>query len=531
LNILSLPRTVGAALATAAATHADRIAYIDDGRCHSFRDVDEDAGALAARLAAAGVAHGTRIAVIAPNQIEWLHVFYAAARLGAVIVGMSVRYRDTELEYMLADSQASMVVSLPECGGFDYRAYFAAAEAGGRFPYLRRVVYLGPRSANALAPFAALPAPAKDAAPVKLAAPGPDDVMMIIYTSGTTGKPKAAGLTHGAMLASAAAQAAHLRAAPDDLIQLANPFNHVGGITCGVLTFLLAGAICELVPSFSAETVLTMAARRAPTVISGVPTMLTLLLQHPKLGEVDFAGVRLVFMGGANVDGALLQRLQRVMPNARLMNLYGMTETAGAIVMTPWDCGPDDLLRSIGRPLGGAALRVVGADGRPVPAGEVGELCFKGLGVIPGYAGAHHGADAFDGEGWLHSGDLGYVDARGFVFLMGRDKDMYIQGGFNVYPVEVEGVLAGHPAVVLAAGIGVPDPVLGQVGRYYVVPKEGAAVTEQELIAYCRTRVADYKVPRQIVMRERLPTTPAGKIRKSALRGERAADTSTTKGE
>ena len=516
------PPTIAAALTVAAATHGYRRAYIDDGQQYSFRSMADSADALAARLAAAGIVRGDRIAVIVPNQIEWLLVFFAAARLGAVIVGMSVRYRDTELDYMLSDSRANMVIALPEYAGYDYRHYFSAAEAEGRLPDLRQVIFLAPRAGHALAPFAGLGGGAAPAS-VSGSAAGPDDLMMIIYTSGTTGKPKAAGLTHRSMLATASAQARHIRAVPDDLIQLANPLNHVGGITCGILTFLLAGATCELVPVFKAEIVLEMAVRRPPTVISGVPTMLTLLLRHPSVAEADFSSVRLVFMGGANVDGAILERLQQVMPGARLMNLYGMTETSGAIVMTPWQCGQDDLLRSIGQPLPGAQVRVVGADGQPVPQGGVGELWFKGLGVIPGYAGAQDSQQAFDGDGWLHSGDLACIDQRGFVFLMGRDKDMYIQGGFNVYPVEVEGVLASHPAVMLVAGVGVPDPVLGQVGRYYVVPKEGASVTEQELVEYCRARLADYKIPRQVVFRQQLPMTPAGKIQKSTLRGESLA--------
>lgn len=521
LNLTFTAPTIAAALAAAAAEHEHRRAYIDDGQVHSFRDTDNCAAALAGRLAAAGIERGDRIAVIAPNQIEWVHVFFAAAKLGAVIIGLSVRYRDTELDYMLSDSKATMVISLAEYAEYDYRRYFSAAKAEGRLPDLRHVVYLAPRDVHVLAPFAALGEAA--AAPVAEAVVGPDDLMMIIYTSGTTGKPKAAGLTHRTMLASAGAQARHIRAAPDDLIQLANPLNHVGGITCGILTFLLAGATCELVPVFKAEIVLDLAMRRPPTVISGVPTMLTLLLRHPKVTEVDFSSVRLVFMGGANVDGAILERLQQVMPGARLMNLYGMTETAGAIVMTPWDCGKDDLLLSIGQPLAGAQMRVVDSAERPVPPGEVGELWFKGLGVIPGYAGAQHGAEAFDAAGWVHSGDLAYVDQRGYVFLKGRDKDMYIQGGFNVYPVEVENVIASHPAVMLVAGVGVADPVLGQVGRYYVVPKEGAGVTEQELIEYCRSRVANYKVPKEVLFRTELPMTPAGKIQKSVLRGEQLA--------
>lgn len=519
LNPPFSPPTIAAALAAASAKHGSRTAYIDADRAYSFHRTNKDTDSLAAWFTAAGVLRGDRIAIIAPNKIEWLYVFFAAAKLGAVIVGLSVRYRDTELDYMLSDSRASMVISLADYAGFDYRQYFSRQEDAGGLPHLRRIVYLAPSEGDVLAAFADLSTNVSNDVTTGTVAE-PNDLMMIIYTSGTSGKPKAAGLTHHSMLATATAQASHIQAVPDDLIQLANPFNHVSGITCGILTFLLAGGTCELVPMFKAEKVLEMASRRAPTVISGVPTMLTLMLLNPKLSEVDFSSVRLVFLGGANVDQMILERLKIVMPRARLMNLYGMTETSGAIVMTPWDCSPDDLLHSIGQPLEGAQLRVMTADGQPAQDGTVGELWFKGLGVIPGYVGSEQVQDGFDRDGWIHSGDLAYVDQRGYVFLMGRDKDMYIQGGFNVYPVEMEGVLATHPAVMLVAGVGIPDPVLGQIGRYYIIPRDGCAVTEQELIEYCRTRVADYKIPRQIVFREQLPTTPAGKIQKSILRSE-----------
>jgi fatty-acyl-CoA synthase len=238
--------------------------------------------------------------------------------------------------------------------------------------------------------------------------------------------------------------------------------------------------------------------------------------------SVDFSGVRLVFSGGSNVDAILLERLAERMPNATLMNLYGLTETSGAIVMTPWERSQADLMTTIGTPFDGAQWRIAGPNGEPLPADGVGELWFRGVGVVPGYIGAAAGA-GFSADGWLQTGDLGQVDAHGVITLKGRKKDMYIQGGFNVYPAEVEAMVNRHPQVLMAAGIGVPDPVLGEIGRLYVIPKPGATLCEGDIRAWCAERLADYKVPRQIVLREALPMTPAGKIHKAALRSEGGA--------
>jgi fatty-acyl-CoA synthase len=208
------------------------------------------------------------------------------------------------------------------------------------------------------------------------------------------------------------------------------------------------------------------------------------------------------------------------MPHAAVMNLYGLSESSGALVMTPWDADRAAVLSSIGRPLPGVAMRVVGSSGDDVPAGEVGELWFRGLGVVKGYLGREATEESFGPDGWLRTGDMGCIDERGYIHLRGRKKDMFIQGGFNVYPVEVENFIASHPAVLFVAGIGVPDPVMGEVGRYFVVLRPGAALTAEDLRAYCAQHLADYKVPRQVVFRDQLPLTPTGKVLKAALRDQ-----------
>jgi fatty-acyl-CoA synthase len=316
-----------------------------------------------------------------------------------------------------------------------------------------------------------------------------NDLAMVIYTSGTTGRPKGAGLTHHSLLASARAQAAHMRIDEHDLLPLALPLNHVGGITCGILSLMAGGGRIDLIPEFKALDVLERIRLHRPTLLAGVPTMMTLLLMKSQGLDIDFSSIRLLFAGGSNVDAALLGQLQERMPRATLMNLYGLSESSGAIVLTPWNATREDLMNTIGRTIGDAEVQVLSlVDRRPLPGG------------------------------WLRSGDLGEVDHRGVITPRGRAKEMYIQGGFNVYPAEVEAYIALHPQVLMVAGIGVPDPVLGEVGRYYVIPRPGGRLTEASVRAWCTQGLADYKVPRQIVFRDELPLTPAGKIHKAALR-------------
>ncbi|MDB5818945.1 MAG: fatty-acid--CoA ligase [Rhizobacter sp.] len=520
--------TIGRALGAAVERNSKAVAYIDHGRTYSFAEVDAASDAIACGLLARGFRRGDRIGLMGYNQIEWLQAFHAAMKIGVAVVALSTRYRDSEIAYMLADSEARAVFALRRLDDFDGAAMIERLRPS--LPKLEQVVYFdrapvdaaGLGARETASDFTSLGRGGVNRSQLDAAsaAVGEDDLAMVIYTSGTTGKPKGTALTHRSLLASAGAQARHVDARPDDLLQLGNPLNHVGGITCCVLTFLIGGGCCELVPAFKAASVLTMMAVRPPTFIVGVTTMMTLLLMHPLSAEVDLRRVRTVITGGSTVDATLLEQLQRRMPQAAVMNLYGLSESSGAIVMTPRDASENDLMRSIGKPLEGAQAKAIGLDGEALPAGEIGELCFRGCGVVRGYIGAAAASSDFGRDGWLRTGDLASIDERGFITLKGRKKDMYIQGGFNVYPAEVEALIATHPEVMMVAGIGVADPVLGEVGRYYVVAKAGSALTVDDVFAHCASRIANYKQPRQVVLRSELPLTPAEKIHKAALRSE-----------
>lgn len=503
-------------LSDAARRHGERHFLLTDGDAVTFAELDRRADRCARGLAARGIAPGDRVAVAGLNTADWLTLFFGAVRLGAVVVTLNVRYRETELEYMLGQSGTRLVVTEADAGGFDFRGLYAAVAP--RVPGLESVVYFGQPGADG---FEALLADG-EGQPAPGTALRPDTPAVILYTSGTTGRPKGAVLTHGSLLASAGAQADRQETGPDDVLVATLPFNHVGGITCTVLHALVAGAAVALLPAFSPSGALQAAARHGVTILAGVPTMYVLMLGELAKSDHDLSRVRIAVAGGSNVDPPLAHAIAEAFPGAHVQNLYGLSECSGACVISAVADDLETVCETLGTPLRGVEVRVVDpVSGREVPDGDDGELQVRGASVAAGYwQMPAETADAF-AEGWLSTGDMVSRRADGHLVLRGRRKEMFLQGGYNVYPVEVENVLAAHPGVALAAGIGVPDEVLGEVGLYFVVPRDPAAAPGvAELTAWCRERLADYKVPRRIELRGELPTTPAGKIAKAELQRE-----------
>jgi fatty-acyl-CoA synthase len=511
---------VGQALSEAAGRMPDRLAYIYAGGGISFREADEISDRVAAGLLELGFRKSDRIGIIGLNQPEWLYTYFGAAKIGAVIVGLSVRYRENELEFILNQSDARGVVTLASFGDqMDYVQFFNQFRS--KIPSVAKFIFIGRPGFEGSHTFDELMYAEADLSTLDAAkaAVHTGDPVMIIYTSGTTGNPKGAVLTHRSMLASARAEAQHIRADENDVLQMAMPLNHVGGITCSILTFLLGRGVIELVPVFNPDQMIQMFKEHPPTLIIGVPTMHTLLLMKEEMSSVELDTVRIVITGGSNADPNLLKKLKEVYRNAAVMNLYGLSETSGAVVMSPWDSDFDSTVHSIGKPMGGVEIKVVDVKGVQLPTGEIGEILFRGEMVAAGYFRQYEDTkSAFDTDGWVHTGDLGYLDERGYIYLKGRLKEMFVQGGYNVYPIEVENLISTNPKVSLAAGIGVPDPVMGEIGRYYIVPRPGLELTPDEILLFCKERLADYKVPRQVVICRELPLTPAGKVMKSKLK-------------
>ena len=493
--------------------------YIYKDHTISFREVDEASDHVATWLLKQGVRRGDRIGIIALNQPEWLYTYFAAAKIGAAIVGLNVRYRDMELDYMLNQSEASMVVVVNEFGGFDYVKFFDTFRT--KIPTVKDFVFIGDGGFPGSVSYDLLLAePAdKNILEKAKASVSPEDLMIIIYTSGTTGIPKGAAITNKSQLGSAVAQVDHAQMNSDDCLLMILPLNHVGGISCSVLPSLLARAMGILIPFPDLNAVTENARKYTLTIYGGVPTLYSLLFMTPDFLKLDFSKVRIAICGGSNSEPALLSQIKEVFYNSVVMNLYGLSETSGAVVLSPWESDFDTTVRSIGKPIGDFQAKVVDSKGNKLPADEIGELCFKGDALCSGYFRMPEAtAESFDKDGWLHSGDMGYIEKDGYIVLKGRKKEMYIQGGFNVYPAEVENLISKHPKVLLVADIGVPDTVLGEVGRCYIVPRPGTNLMADEIIDYCKGHLADYKVPRQIVFKDALPMTPVGKVMKIKLK-------------
>lgn len=511
--------TIWEALKIAVNEMKDSTMYIYEGRQISYNEVDEISDRLATGLLKLGFQKGDKIGIIGLNQPECLYTYFAAAKIGVAITGLSVRYRDSELDYMINQSKTRAILSLTSLFDMDYVNFFDNFKK--TIPSVKEYIFMGGQGFDGSISFETLIKTEIDRELIDRAnnEVTPDDTILIIYTSGTTGRPKGTVITHKSQLASAYAQAVHIKISPDDMMSLALPLNHVGGITCGVLTALLGKSKILLIPMFSPDYVIEQMKKFKLTIATGVPTIHTLLLMNEKFKEIDTSAIRLVVSGGSNSDTTLLTQLHEAYPNAVVMNLYGLSETSGMVVMSPWESSFDYTLKSIGKPVGDLELKIIDEKNNIVGTDVVGQICFKGDQVIKEYLDMPEATkNGFDKEGWVLTGDMGCIDENGYIILMGRKKEMYIQGGFNVYPVEVENLITSHPKVAMAAGIGIPDKILGEVGKYYIVPAPGAEINEKEIIEFCKEHLADYKIPRKIEFRKELPMTPAGKIQKAALK-------------
>ena len=498
-------------LSTALREAPDRPFLLGGADPVTVRELDARADRCAAGLVARGIRPGDRVAVSGWNTTDWLVLFFGAVRAGAAVVTLNPRYRESELTYMLGQSGTTLVVSEGELPDVDVRALYASLD----LPSLQ-VVWFGDDGPDGFASLCDSDTPVPELPLTE------DTPAVVLYTSGTTGRPKGAVLTHGSLLAAAAGQRVRQDAGPDDVLVANLPFNHVGGITCTVLTALLAGGAVAMLPTFSPAAALDAVAAHGVTVMAGVPTMFVLMLAEQGRAPRTVSTLRIAAVGGSNVDPPLARAMGAAFPGAVVQNIFGLSEVSGACVMSPLTDDLDTVCRTLGTALDDVELRVVDpATGADAPDGEDGELYVRAPSVAHGYWEMPEETAASFSDGWLATGDMVLREPSGHLVLRGRRKEMFLQGGFNVYPVEVENVIAEHPGVALVAGIGVPDDVLGEVGLYFVVPRDPASPpTPAELSAWCRERLANYKVPRRFEVRGELPTTPAGKIAKAQLRSE-----------
>ncbi|MDA0633409.1 FadD3 family acyl-CoA ligase [Nonomuraea sp. MCN248] len=507
------PLTIPALLDHAADAHPDVEALVDGAVRLTYARLRARVREAAKAFAAAGVRHGDRIGIWAPNSHRWVVTALGALAAGAVVVPVNTRYKGEEARWMLGRAGVRLVFTEDGFLGNGYLAMLGPA------PGLTAVTYdAEPRpGATAWEDFLAAGAAVTDEeADARAAAVRPDDVADILFTSGTTGRSKGAMCTHRQDVRTNRAWADRTGLRHGDRYLIVNPLFHSFGYKAGVFSCLIRAATMVLQPVFEAGETMRLIEAERITVLPGAPTVYITLLDAPERARHDLSSLRLAVTGASVVPVALVRRMRaELFPE--VVTAYGLTESCGTVTACSVDDDDLTVATTSGRPIEGVEVRVAGPGGEPLPAGEDGEILVRGHNVMLGYLGDEAATAAAVRDGWLITGDRGRLDGRGYLTITGRSKDMYVTGGFNVYPAEVEQVLAAHGTVAEAVVTGVPDARLGEVGRAYVVPRPGAAVTPEELIGHCRERLANFKVPREVVLLAGLPRNATGKIDKAAL--------------
>jgi long-chain acyl-CoA synthetase len=495
------PAHIDAMFREAVARHPERDALVLGDQRISYRALDAIVEKIAGNLARCGYAKGDRLALLLGNCFEFVYAVLACARIGIIVVPMSIRQRKPETEFILSQCEAA---------GLIYQGDLAEhLPDRAALPHLRECFVAGEGPGT---PFAELTAPA--AAPDVAIAE--EDIFSLLYTSGTTGRPKGAMLTHLGTVHSLMHYEQGMALRDAEVSVLAVPASHVTGLVAIVLTMIRISGCTVLMPAFKARTFMEIAAREQMTHTLMVPAMYNLCLLDPDFQRFDLSAWRIGAFGGAPMPQATIERLAAALPNLTLVNVYGSTETTSPVTMLPLGEAATRA-DTVGKSLPCTDIVVMDDDGREVAPGTSGELWIAGPMVVPGYWQNPEADRTGFCAGYWKSGDIGSVDAQGYVRIHDRKKDMINRGGYKIYCIEVESVLARHPDVIECAVIGRPDPVLGERVHAVVVARE-PGVAEAALKRFCADRLSDYKVPDTIAFLDALPRNANGKVLKIALR-------------
>ncbi|GGT36080.1 FadD3 family acyl-CoA ligase [Streptomyces purpureus] len=509
----SIPRLVR----SAAERYGPREAVVEGRLRITYAELGERVERAAAACIAAGVRPGDRVAIWAPNTLDWIVSALGAVTAGAVLVPLNTRFKGAEAAYVLSRSRARLLFITGTFLGTSYVA--SLRRSGVELPDLEQVVVLAdsaPEDYRTWKDFLAGGDTIGDdevrarADAVESAAPSD-----IIFTSGTTGRPKGAVITHAQTLRCYGVWSELAGLREGDRYLIVNPFFHTFGYKAGIIACLMRGAVMVPQPVFSVDTVLANIAAERISVLPGPPTLHQSLLDHPARGSHDLSALRLVVTGAAVVPLQLVERLRSELGVGTVLTAYGLSEASGIVTMCRRGDPPEVIAWTSGRAIPDTEVRI-----------ENGEVLVRGHHVMGGYfEDPEETAKVLDADGWLHTGDVGELDAAGNLRITDRIKDMFIVGGFNAYPAEIEQLLGLHPEIADVAVIGIPDARLGEVGKAFAVRRPGATLTADDLIAWARREMANYKVPREVEFVTALPRNASGKVVKGELRDRSARGT------
>jgi len=522
--------TLGALPARAARRWGEREALCFRGRRWTFAQVEAGVERAARGLLSLGVRPGDKVALWLLNRPEWIEIAFAVMRIGAVLVPVNTRLRTDDVAYILEQSTATTVILAERSGPIDYlamvRELVPVDGRASRLPQLRSVVVLGDECPPGTVAWADLLERAAAVAPAALAAPAeavdPEDLAFLMYTSGTTGFPKGVMHSHR-MIRNVTDRAFRLAITEHDAIMMYLPLFHLFAFSEGMLTSMVSGARQVLTEGFDPDESLALIESERATVLHGFDTHYKELIEAHGRKARDVSAVRTgIFAAGMASSTPVARRARALF--GPLVSGYGMSEFGVGVAIGSLDSTEEQSCEASGYPAPGYEIRIVDpATARDQPTGVAGEIWVRGYTVTRGYYDKPEAsAAAIDAEGWMHTGDMGLLRADGHLRFVGRYKDMLKIGGENVDPMEVEAYLMGHPAINLAAVVGVPDARLTEVGVAFVRCEPGQQVTAAEVVAYCRGRIASFKIPRHVLLVDDFPMTSSGKIQKVKLREEAA---------
>src|SRR3954471_21883194 len=502
-----MSRNLASILTETAERRPDHIAIKLDDFELNYQLLNEATARVAGLLKSKGIEPGDRVGIMLPNVPHFPVVFYGALRAGAVVVPMNVLLKPREVGFYLKDPEAKLV--------FAWHDFAEAAEQGASDAGAEAILVKPGEFEQMLF---------EQEADHGMADRSGDDTAVILYTSGTTGTPKGAELTHDNLLGNVETILSTLiEMQPDDVVLGALPFFHVFGLTCGLNSTIKAGGTLTLIPRFDPDHALEIIERDKVTIFEGVPTMYVAMLHSGKADSADASSLRLCVSGGSAMPGEVLRAFEEKF-GCKILEGYGLSETSPVASFNHPD--KEREVGAIGTPISGVEMRVVDENGKDVEQGEVGEIAIKGHNVMKGYWDKPDATDEVMDDGWFHTGDMAKVDEDGYFFIVDRKKELIIRGGYNVYPREIEEVLYEHEGVLEAAVVGVPDESMGEEVGAAVVLKEGQDVSADDLKAYVKEEVANYKYPRKIWFVDELPKGPTGKILKREIEVPEEAKTS-----
>lgn len=498
--------TIGSMLDAVARYEPEKAAVLFEGQRVTYRDVNREANKLANGLRARGIVPGDRVLLFMANSLTLVIAYFAILKAGAIVVPLNVMFRRHEIEYIGRDTSARAIIADEDL----WQRERGVREA---LPVLKHVLVRGTAeddSENSLSSAIANQTEPPDI-PVHL-----DDIASIIYTSGTTGRPKGATQTHRSILSNVQGCCTRNKFSREDRLLCALPLFNNFAINVVMMSAFASGATLVVVDRFDARKVLDHISGYQCTYFAGTPTMFAYLLQEYNPATDRIESLRLTSSGGAHCAASLVSQVQETFGTAHLDG-YGQTEACGFTTLNPL-VGVRKV-NSVGVPLSNIWIKIVSDDGHEMPSGEIGEIVEKGDAFsIHRYWNRPEINEEVYRDGWFHTGDMGYVDADGYLYVVDRKHDVIITGGANIYPAEVEGVLYSHPKVAMAAVVGVPDPVKGELAKAFIILKKGEEATEDEIIQFARDRMAKYKAPRSVEFVDSLPQGPTGKILKRELR-------------